>query len=773
MTSRTNVEWARLYARNGWKVFPIHNMKDGCCSCGKSCGRDAGKHPSIAGGCNSATTDQNKVQEWWSKWPDANIGIATGNASQLFVLDIDPDKDGNESLVELERKIGKLPLTLEAETGGGGRHKYFSLPHNVDITMGQNLNGLRGIDFRCNGGYVVAPPSNHKRGGNYRWLPVYCNGQKIKMVSLPENLERFCPKGKQGKPCIEKPKVVAIASCEATSVPAAYSKSTSTHGAIESTEYPPSKIDPIIEGCAWLRHCRDDSQTLSEEEWYAALSILGRCENGKALAHEWSKAYPGYTEGETEKKLNHARNDGGPRTCDDIKRRRWGNYCDECTHDIKSPIILGLSSGGKSESIKWPVLAEEALYGLAGDIVRTIEPHSEADPVALLVQLLVAVGIAIGKNPFFEAEADRHRVNLFALLVGRTSKSRKGTSYGYIRRLIKEVEPDWQKLESSGLSTGEGLIWAVRNPTEKQEPIREGKSIIGYQAVVVDQGVADKRLLVQEAEFASTLRVLSRDGNTLSAVVRDAWDKDTLRIKNKNSPAEATDAHIGIIGHITADELKQYLSRTEAGNGFANRFLFFCVKRSKSLPEGGNLKPHDLAPHRERLAKALSFAKKAGQMVRDEESRRIWCAVYDDLAEGKLGLFGAVTARAEAQVLRLSCLYALLDESLIVGKPHLTAALALWEYAESSARFIFGDALGDSTADEILTALRAHPDGMTRTEIRDFFGKNRRADEITRALSLLAEHGMASFQTKADTGGRPAERWIATVRKAKSTTETT
>jgi hypothetical protein len=438
----------------------------------------------------------------------------------------------------------------------------------------------------------------------------------------------------------------------------------------------------------------------------------------------------------------------------------------------KSPTVKSLQPVSRDPQ-PWPVLAEEAFYGLAGDIVRIIEPHTEADPAALLVQLLAGIGIAIGRNPFFEAEADRHRMNLYAILVGRSSKSRKGTSWGYVSRLLSESEPDWNKLETSGLSSGEGLIWAVRDPIEKMEPIREGKTVKTYQSVITDHGVPDKRLLVQEAEFASTLRVLSREGNTLSAIIRDAWDKGTLRTKVKNSPAEATDTHIGIVAHITADELKQYLSRTEAGNGFANRFLFICVSRSKSLPEGGNLNPHDLVPLRERLAKALAFAKTTGQMRRDEDARKIWCAVYDDLAEGRLGLFGAITARAEAQVLRLSCLYALLDESSIVRRPHLLAALALWDYALDSARFIFGDALGDSTADEILTALRSNPAGMTRTEIRDFFGRNRRADEISRALTLLAEHGMASFQKESDTGGRSLERWHATARGTTFTTEAT
>lgn len=497
----------------------------------------------------------------------------------------------------------------------------------------------------------------------------------------------------------------------------------------------------------------------------ACILILGfglTKSEARILLSEYNRrCEPQWREKELDHKIDSADKEPGPRGY--LRDAKDGDL-----PGITIPDYLERSGESIVAPPSWPVLAEEALYGLAGDIVRTIEPHSEADPAALLIQLLAGIGIAIGRNPFFEAEADRHRMNLYAVLVGSSSKSRKGTSWGHVSRLLREVEPDWNKLETSGLSSGEGLIWAVRNPIEKQEPIREGKSVTGYQTIITDHGIADKRLLVQEAEFASTLRVLSRDGNTLSAVIRDAWDKDVLRIKTKNSPAEATDTHIGIVAHITADELRQYLSRTEAGNGFANRFLFICVSRSKSLPEGGNLNPHDLVLLRERLAKALAFAKTTGQMRRDEDARNIWCAVYDDLAEGKLGLFGAITARAEAQVLRLSCLYALLDESPIVRKPHLLAALALWDYALDSARFIFSDALGNSTADEILTALRSTPDGMTRTEIRDFFGRNRRVDEITRALTMLAEHGMASFQMESDTGGRSAERW-----RAMSTTYTT
>jgi putative DNA primase/helicase len=75
----------------------------------------------------------------------------------------------------------------------------------------------------------------------------------------------------------------------------------------------------IVQECAWFHHCRDDAQTLPEPEWYALLSILGRCENGEALAHEWSRVYPGYTPEETAAKLTHALESAGPRTCQNIR----------------------------------------------------------------------------------------------------------------------------------------------------------------------------------------------------------------------------------------------------------------------------------------------------------------------------------------------------------------------------------------------------------------------------------------------------------------------
>jgi len=434
----------------------------------------------------------------------------------------------------------------------------------------------------------------------------------------------------------------------------------------------------------------------------------------------------------------------------------------------------GSLEGASFASFAHPRLAEAALYGLAGDFVRIVEPHSEADLAALVVQFLVAFGSCAGRNAWFAVEAVRHYLNLFCLLVGVTSKARKGTSWGYVERVFKLIGDIWAtSCLRSGLSSGEGLIWEVRDPIEKQEPIREKQHIVGYQTAIVDQGVNDKRLLVVEAEFASTLKVMTREGNTLSAVIRQAWDNGNLRAMAKNSPAKATNAHIAIIGHVTRDELRRELTQTDAANGFANRFVFVSSRRSKALPEGGNLKPDALDGIVQRLADAIVFAMAAGELQRDEPARELWASVYPALSEGRPGLLGAATGRAEAQVLRLSCIYALLDRSTVVREPHLRAALALWDYCAASARTVFGDSVGDRTADEILDALRRAPEErLSRTEISDALHRHQSGEEISRALGVLHGGGWAIVESVA-TDGRPREVWraLGTAREAKETKE--
>jgi Bifunctional DNA primase/polymerase, N-terminal len=422
------------------------------------------------------------------------------------------------------------------------------------------------------------------------------------------------------------------------------------------------------------------------------------------------------------------------------------------------PIIGSL----RSDYAQWPEpLRKEALQGLPGEIVSAIEPHSEADPASLLGQTLVSFGNAIGKTACFRVESDFHFANLFVVLVGETSKARKGISWTHIRNLFRQAAPDWaDNCIQGGLSTGEGLVWAVRDPIVRQEPANEDDEGVEYKYVTVDEGVEEKRLLAEEPEFAQVLKLMGRETNILSTVVRQAWDFGILRTLTKASPGRATGAHISMIGHITQDELRRYLTETEQANGFGNRFLWLSVRRSKSLPEGGHVTEDAIRDLVQKLERAVEYARTVNEMKRSDKARRLWFDVYADLSEGRPGLLGALTSRAEAQVTRLSMVYALMDRSRVIRRVHLEAALALWAYVEASARFIFGEAIGDPLADEILQSLRRSDGGMTRTEISHHFQRHRSSADIARALGVLLRHGRAVCRQE-PTDGRPEERWHA------------
>jgi len=238
-----------------------------------------------------------------------------------------------------------------------------------------------------------------------------------------------------------------------------------------------------------------------------------------------------------------------------------------------------------------------------------------------------------------------------------------------------------------------------------------------------------------------------------------------LQTLTKNSPIKATGAHISIIGHITKSELIRALREIETGNGFANRFLWLCVRRSKCLPFGGDFSKIDLDSLTKKLREAVEFAQQAGEIKWAEEAKPLWESIYSELSEGKPGIVGAITARAEAQVTRVACIYALLDLSTEIKPAHLRAAIAVWSYVEDSVRFIFQNKAGDPTANKILSALEVRPQGMSRTEINNLLGGHFSSTQIDEALDSLRVLNLAR-RKDTETGGRSVERWFFVKRNA-------
>ena len=392
----------------------------------------------------------------------------------------------------------------------------------------------------------------------------------------------------------------------------------------------------------------------------------------------------------------------------------------------------------------WPAPPAPAVYHeLLGEIVTTIAPHTEADPVAILTQLLVAFGAAAGRGAWFTVEATRHHANEFMLLVGDSSKARKGSSWDHVRRLLATIDPSIEHRILTGLSSGEGLIWAVRDPSSQ------------------DPGISDQRLLVIEPEFASVLKASAREISTLSPTLRSAWDGRPLAILTRTAPASATGAHIALIGHITQAELRRHTTTIELANGYLNRILIVACRRQRLLPEGGHHDPLAATGLTRLLAATLTHAQTAGQIRLDADARELWHRAYQQLAQPRDGILGQITARAEAHTIRLALIYALADGQRQIGLQHLTAALALQDYAARSAGWALTGATGQPLAEQIHTALTANPAGLTRSQISDTLKHNQPAGQLDTALRALQTAGRATV-TQIATGGRPAQLWTAT-----------
>jgi hypothetical protein len=401
----------------------------------------------------------------------------------------------------------------------------------------------------------------------------------------------------------------------------------------------------------------------------------------------------------------------------------------------------------------WPTMEEAAYHGLAGDVVSTILPHTEADPVALLLQFLVSFGNVVGRGRYYLAEQTRHYGNLFAVPVGDTSKARKGTSADRVHPIFGEADPTWYvNCVKSGMVSGEGIIFHVR---DEIYAMRKG------EMELTDPGVADKRLLLQEHEFFRVLAAMKREGNALSPLIRDAWDgRWRLETLAKNSPNKATNACVSIVAHITVEELRSALDETAMANGFANRFLFACVKRSKELPFGAALSPETIKRLGATTQAAILPAQRDDVIGMSKPAQVLWREVYSALSRGGEGLLAHITSRAEAQTVRLALIYALLDQAEAIDVAHLEAALAVWKYCEASARYIFGDSLGDREADLILQTLRQNANGMIRREIFRLFGNHVSSGTVTRALGYLLRTGKVRNESQ-PTSGRPREVWFA------------
>jgi hypothetical protein len=411
----------------------------------------------------------------------------------------------------------------------------------------------------------------------------------------------------------------------------------------------------------------------------------------------------------------------------------------------------------------------EAFHGIAGRIVQIMAGHCESSPETLLLQGLVILGNIAGRSAWVYAGGSHLFPNEFVVCVGDTARARKGTAYSMWEHLAELANTDWLRgCLASQVQTGEGIVHRVRDERYGVRPGSKGKKNDLPEEELLDPGISDKRLLILEEEFSYTLKMAQRSGNTLSETLRQAWDsRQFLNTSNKNSPLRASHPHVSLIGHTTRGELINTLKMVDLNNGMANRVLWCAARRTGDMPDAEFLDWNNHPDILESLKRI--FNQRPPSLEQPEffrktpEAKNYWDQLYRRLnAQKRNSTIDDVLARDTAHILKLALIYAICDQVTDIRTQHIEAAVAVADFCQNSARWIFGQATGNKLANNILWELRRTPGGLTRTDISSTvcYG-NTPKTQLDRAFTDLIQNGLARMATEKAEKGQIIERWFA------------
>lgn len=427
-----------------------------------------------------------------------------------------------------------------------------------------------------------------------------------------------------------------------------------------------------------------------------------------------------------------------------------------------------------------PALDPDVFACYLGTLVRQVQADTEADPVGVLASLACAAGVYLGPGPHVPAGDDRHPLLVWPLVIGRTSAGRKGASWSTARRLLVAADSEFMTGNvRSGLTSGEGLAAMFAEPDEQPDPGPTATTDTTPGGKQATEGggsgtgdpvrkparpsgglpAGDRRLLVFEPEWAAVMARMRREGNSLSATLRAAWEGGDLSTLNVSARIAPT-SHIGLLAHITPGEFRAKVSHSDMAGGTYNRFLPVVVARSKFLPLAQGADPALVDLIGAQLRERLRAARRTGMLAVTGDGARLWRRLYvefsTDPGEEDGSPVEQFVSRAAPNCLRIAGLYAALDGADGVHSRHLAAAAALVRYSIDSARSVFTD-------NAALTRLAAWiadagPIGRTREEIRSiYFGRNKTAAEIRPLLDTLLAAGQIAATNRPRADGKPGK----------------
>jgi Protein of unknown function (DUF3987) len=394
-------------------------------------------------------------------------------------------------------------------------------------------------------------------------------------------------------------------------------------------------------------------------------------------------------------------------------------------------------------SMKPPSLDSQVLgHGLIGEMIALTSQHTEADPAEIYGSLLCGIGILAGPTPHLRIGSTKHPLIIWPLLFGPTGTGRKGEASNVADIFLTATHDDYVKLCTSGLSSGEGLIEAIRDPTE----VKRGK-------VTETVGTNDKRLVVIEPEFSSVMARSKREGNTLPAVMRQAWDGRALSVLNRTA-LRAKSSHVGIIGHVTPREFQKRLAESELAGGLYNRFLPLWVERSQLIALPEPIAHRDVTDMGTRIKLALQEARKVGRVILDDAAKLWWSKeVYPSLSavDDVDAAWAEFTRRAAPYCLRIAALHAVLNGRSQVSRTDLEVAKVTVRFSLATAQYVLGVQHRDPQVDRLKRAVDASPEGLSRTDISRLFGNHLSSellDEIVAVVLKDPDYELVSVLTE-------------------------
>lgn len=393
-----------------------------------------------------------------------------------------------------------------------------------------------------------------------------------------------------------------------------------------------------------------------------------------------------------------------------------------------------------------PILptTSKAFNGPLGGLINEIKDRTEASESSVLCHCLAMYGHVVGRNACVKLGDIIQYPNLFFSLVGDSGYGSKGTSRSIAQKIVEATIPDETILRIvSGIGSGQAIIEMVRDPRMKTVKGKEE----------LDLGITDKRLQIIEEEFGTILSNQERSGDKTSHILRQAWEGSKLQSATLSNPFTATDAHISLIGHVTAEELRKYSKgRTSTVDGFYNRFLWIWTNSSKTIPIPQAISSELFQtmlqlPDSDLFNHSNNNGSVAFELSEDSIE---WWKQKAAILKNPDSPTAFLTARTRPQVLRLALIYAILDCETEIKLPHLESALSLVEYSNSVVNYLFANGFSENAL-KVLKRFQTKRT-LTRTEIsHGVFQKNQKAVEIDRVKEELAEYISLTYSSTTET----------------------